>query len=264
MINAAVRTARRFASEQRWSNVVATRLLRGFPDRPPELITDFASGPVVVIAPHMDDETIGCGGALLRHRRAGVPVTVVFLTDGSRGNAQGRHDPELPDTRKQEAWRAAEVLGGLQLHFLDLPDGEVSPDRATIARIADQLAAVKAAIVYLPTILDTHRDHRAACIATSRALGCLPDTTICREYEVWAPLMPNRIADISDVFETKIAALKCHESQVRCLDYVAVTRGLAMYRTMHGLHGRGAAEAFCDFSIATHRRLVRRLGDWHS
>lgn len=264
MINAAVRTARRFASEQRWSNVVATRLLRGFPDRPPELITDFSIGPVMVIAPHMDDETIGCGGAVLRHRTAGVPVTVLFLTDGSRGNAHGRCDPELPDTRKQEARRAAEVLGGLQLQFLDLPDGEVSPDHSTVSCIVDHLTAVKPAIVYLPTILDTHRDHRAGCRATSRALSCLPDTTICREYEVWAPLMPNRVADISDVLETKIAALKCHESQLRSLDYVAVTRGLAMYRTMHCLHGRGAAEAFCDFSIATHRRLLRRLGDRRS
>ena len=264
MINAAVRTARRIASEQRWSNVVAARLLRGFPDRPPELIEDFGSGPVVVIAPHMDDETIGCGGALLRHRRAGAAVTVLFLTDGSRGNADGRHDPELPATRKEEARRAAEVLGGLQLHFLDIADGAVSADDATVSRIADHLSAVKPAIVYLPTIFDSHRDHRAGCRATSRAMECLPDTTICREYEVWAPLTPNRLADISDVLEAKIAALQCHESQLRSLDYVAVTRGLAAYRTMHRLHGRGAAEAFCDFSIATHRRLLRMLGERRS
>lgn len=264
LINAAVRSVRRIAGEQRWSNVVAARLLRGFPDRPPELITEFSAGPVVVIAPHMDDETIGCGGALLHHRRAGAPVTVLFLTDGSRGTADGRRDPELPKARKEESRRAADVLGGLQLHFLDLPDGEVAADRETVSRIADHLAAAKPAIVYLPTIFDSHRDHRAGCRATSLALEGFSDAIVCREYEVWAPLVPNRVADISDVLETKIAALECHATQLRSLDYVSVTRGLAAYRTMHRLHGRGAAEAFCDFSVATHRRLLRSVGDARS
>ena len=52
------------------------------PDRAPQLIEEF-SGPVVVLAPHMDDEIIGPGGAVIRHVQAGAAVTFVFMTDGA-------------------------------------------------------------------------------------------------------------------------------------------------------------------------------------
>ena len=49
------------------------------------LVWEPGAEKVMVLAPHMDDETIGCGGTLARHVRAGASVTVVFLTDGRHG-----------------------------------------------------------------------------------------------------------------------------------------------------------------------------------
>ncbi len=55
------------------------------PDFSPRLIKEFTADPVVVLAPHMDDEVIGPGGAVLRHVEAGAAVTFVFMTDGAAG-----------------------------------------------------------------------------------------------------------------------------------------------------------------------------------
>jgi LmbE family N-acetylglucosaminyl deacetylase len=249
--------AKRPLREQRWRHVVEQRLLKPRADRPPELIEKFDDSPVLVVAPHFDDETIGCGGTILRHRAAGAKVAVLYLTDGTFGNRELKHDPSLTAIRKGEARRAAELLGGLELRFLDLPDRGLKPDGAMVDAVAGHVREIKPAVVYLPSIFDTHPDHVAACHATSAAAARVAPHAVLREYEVWAPLVPNRLADVSDVLETKLAALRCFASQLDDLDYVAVARGLAMYRSLYHLHGRGAAEAFCEFSPATHQAILR-------
>src|SRR5277367_2511320 len=83
------------------------------PDRAPRMIRSFTADPVLVLAPHMDDEVIGCGGTLHRHVQAGAHVTVIYLTDGRSG------DPNLPagqiaqmiEERKDESRRATKLLG---------------------------------------------------------------------------------------------------------------------------------------------------------
>ena len=70
-----------------------------------------ANGRIVVLAPHMDDETLGCGGTIARHVRAGAQVTVIFLTDGRRGGPScadltgpdlDNKQREIVDVRKHE------------------------------------------------------------------------------------------------------------------------------------------------------------------
>src|SRR2546426_12131813 len=56
------------------------------PDDAPELITSFRERRVLVLAPHMDDEVLGCGGTLLQHARVGAQLTIVYLTDGRKGH----------------------------------------------------------------------------------------------------------------------------------------------------------------------------------
>ena len=269
MFQTAVSKARQFAREQRWAKVVAGRMLRGRPDRPPELIQDYNPGPVLVVAPHMDDETIGCGGTILRHRRAGAPVTIVYMTDGARGNPQMQRDEALIEIRKAEARRAAEILGGCELVFLDLPERELTSDAATATLLAEQVERIRPAVVYVPWSLDGHPDHIATCHATSRALMGVyttrnGDTSPApaprvREYEVWSPLTLNCMADISAELEDKLRALRQFESQLRDFDYVQVARGLSMYRSLFHLHGRGAGEAFFESSVQGHAEMLARV-----
>ena len=240
MLESAVAKARRFARDQRWGKVAAARLLRGRPDRPPELIRDFNPGPVMVVSPHMDDETIGCGGTIIKHRRAGAPVTIVYMTDGARGNPRMERDEKLIEVRKAEARRAAEVLGGPELVFLDLPERELVCDDATAALLRAQIERIAPAVVYVPWILDGHPDHMVTCRATSRALvqldGRRASAVRVREYEVWSPLTLNCMADVTAEFEDKLRALRQFESQLADFDYVQVARGLGMYRSLFHLH----------------------------
>ena len=66
--------------------------------------------PVVVLAPHPDDETLGCGGLIALKRSLGAPVRVIFMTDGA-GSHSGVDRPALTATRKEEASAACNVLG---------------------------------------------------------------------------------------------------------------------------------------------------------
>src|SRR5580658_287426 len=90
------------------------------PDRAPRLIQSFTAGPVLVLAPHMDDEVIGCGGTLHCHVQAGAKVTVAYLTDGRAGDPSLAPDQisKMAEERKNESRRATELLGISDLIFL--------------------------------------------------------------------------------------------------------------------------------------------------
>ena len=98
----------------------------------------------LVVAPHPDDEVLGCGGTIIRIRRLGVPVAIVFLTDGEASHA-GRVPPsELASIRRREATEAAEVLGvpAEQLTFLGFPDGALAEHGPALAtRVAEITAS---------------------------------------------------------------------------------------------------------------------------
>ena len=117
---------------------------------------------VVVVAPHPDDEAIGCGGAVCRHVERGDRVVAVFLTSGELGL---KHLPETEAwrTREGEAEQAAQVLGLADLVFLRYPDWFVGDDVAEVARrLSSVLEQESPAFIYLPHPQDAHPDHQAA------------------------------------------------------------------------------------------------------
>ena len=218
-----------------------------WPDRRPTEITEFNADPVLVLAPHMDDEVIGCGGAARRHVLAGAPVTVVFMTDGRFGG----YDPDntLVQRRKDESRRAADLIGFNQLIFLDAPDLALQPTMPVVQRLCDIIDQKKPGIIYLPAITDAHVDHwntnRALCAALSR----LPRDRypqFIRGYEVWAPLPANRLVDIAPYKDLKKQAIDVFESQTRIDDYAAGILALNQYRSMIFHHGKGCCEAFLE------------------
>ena len=100
---------------------------------------------MIVIAPHPDDEVIGCGGTIRRHVRGGDPVSVIYLTRGE--NSRGY--PWLSPAEKQakrvvEARASCAVLGVSDSVFLDGADGKLS-DAVVLAELAKKVAeAVRA------------------------------------------------------------------------------------------------------------------------
>src|SRR5688572_26076441 len=117
---------------------------------------------VLVIAPHPDDESIGCGGALCLHARRGDRITVVYLTSGELGL---KHLPrqEAWHLREREARRAAKILGIARLFFLRLADWFVSDAVAKgAAKLRPILRRAKPDLIYVPHEQDWHPDHKAA------------------------------------------------------------------------------------------------------
>lgn len=149
--------------------------------------------PMMVIAPHQDDEVLGCGGLIALKRRAGVPVQIVFVTDGAASHdALTVRDAQLVTLRRQEAVRAATILGvdEADVHFLDMPDGKLQvldPDerQRTIDALRRLLANARPQELYVPHRHDRTDDHEETyklAMTAVRAAGLRVDVY---QYAVW-------------------------------------------------------------------------------
>ena len=176
---------------------------------------------VLVIAPHPDDETIGCGGAICLHAKRGDPVTVAYLTSGELGL---KHLPRerACQTREREAEKAARILGVSTWHFLRLPDWFTSENIAKAARkLAPLVKRATPELIYLPHADEWHPDHKAALPIVRGALTAASRLSpALRAYEVWTPLLDyDHVEDITAVMPRKLRALRAHRSQLKEFDY---------------------------------------------
>jgi LmbE family N-acetylglucosaminyl deacetylase len=202
---------------------------------------------VLVVAPHPDDEAIGCGGMICLHRQRGDPVDVVFLTSGEHG-LNGVPEETVHSIREAEARKAGEVLGVHGLHFLRLPDLGISDYLEPGAeKLRAVLKLLRPDLIYLPHPEAAHPDHAAALPLVRAALvrlaggAALPEL---RAYEVWSPMTHyGWVEDISAVMGQKLRAVPCYPSQLQPFRYDRAVRGLNQYRGVMGAGSR-YAEAF--------------------
>ncbi len=229
----------------------------------PTLIEKPEANRVLVLAPHPDDDVIGCGGTLCKHVQADDEVMVAYMTDGSRGNTDLRESLNLVAKRKDEAQKAAAVLGVKKLKFLGFQDQKLEYFIADCASaIADILLDYEPDLVYLPFPLDYNRDHVAAARIAVLAFEELDYLCNVLAYEIAPPILPNRIVDITKQVDVKRKALMCHKSQMAQNDYVNIMiEGLGRYRTHGLLRGNGYAEAFfkCDGDYLAF--LIKRMDE---
>lgn len=187
---------------------------------------------VLVIAPHPDDECIGCGGAICLHVARGDEVHAAFLTSGELGL---KHlPPELAcQTREAEARAAAKILRIASVEFLHCPDWTMGAEvPRVVEKLVPLLQRLAPALIYLPHPNEWHPDHKATLPALRQALlaSRIAAPTL-RAYEVWTPLAEyQHVENISDVMPTKLRALRRHRSQVSEWDYVRAVRALNEFR----------------------------------
>jgi LmbE family N-acetylglucosaminyl deacetylase len=218
---------------------------------------------VVVLAPHMDDETIGCGGTLALHAQRGAKVTVVFLTDGRNGSSTLSTLPReqreaaqrwLVETRKREARAALAELGIEDMLCLDAEDGSLQSDERAAQQLRTILGERQPHLVYLPFYLEEHADHRAVSKILLDAVAGTELQFQCVGYEVWTPLFPNCLVRIDSTMPLKKTALAKYESQLAEADYLHACVGLNAHRSAGLLESRkGYAEAFHISSLAEYR-----------
>ena len=203
---------------------------------------------ILVLAPHPDDEAIGCGGTILRHVKSGDAVRVVFLTSGEKGG-HGRTEQETIRVREAEARKAARILRVKAIEFWREPDGAVSASAGAVKRLRDALEQWKPDTLYVTHDREMHPDHQAANRLVRRAMKALgakskrPDVLM---YEIWTPLQRlDEIVDISPFLQKKLAAVRAYRSQCAVVGFVEAVSGLNRYRgEMHSWPGGDYAEVF--------------------
>lgn len=210
---------------------------------------------VLVLSPHPDDETLGCGGTIRLLAEAGAQVDVVCLTRGERGAeapaALGKCAQDLlAETRMHEARQAGAILGVRHVDFLAGSDGGLAEQHHLADEVQRRLLANGYNRVFCPWSQDKHPDHVATFQLLRQALqACDPRMQVWL-YEVWAPLQPNICVPIDTVIDIKAAAIEAYQSQLRCLDYLSAFRGLAAYRGLFSPATR-YAEAFIACEAAS-------------
>lgn len=191
---------------------------------------------ILVVAAHPDDVDFGCAGSVAEWTRQGIQVSYCIVTDGDAGGFdEAVSRPDMARIRHEEQTAAAAEVGVTELHWLGHPDGQLTASLALRRDISRVIRQVKPQRVITQSpqrnylrIFASHPDHLAAGEATLCAVypdsrnpfafpelladGLEPHTV----PEVW--LMggpePDVAVDVTDTFAQKLAALRCHASQV--------------------------------------------------
>jgi LmbE family N-acetylglucosaminyl deacetylase len=215
---------------------------------------------MLVLAPHQDDEIIGCGGVLALQQRAGAKTCTVVLQDGADAHAAlGVSRRALNEIRNRESCNAARALGVSEPIFFDYSDLLASRADAA-ARLRALILDRKVDAIFAPFVLDKHPDHRATNEILATALADLRRSIRVFGYEVWGLAVANVLAVIDSVIEEKMQSLACFEFANSAADYSHSTKGLNMYRSR--LLGAGQCKyAECFFEIPSEEfvRLIQVL-----
>lgn len=191
-------------------------------------------GTTLIVAPHPDDETLGCGGAIALLQQFGNPVQVLVISDGTASHPNSRKypEPKLRSLRQEETRNALNLLGIKRsaVTFLGLKDSAVPTLGKTefeqaVSQCRAYLTALKPATILLPWQRDPHADHRATWQIIQKAVQNLPTFPRLLEYPIWSweqaegddISTPQEVKawrlDISSVLPQKLAAINQYRSQ---------------------------------------------------
>jgi LmbE family N-acetylglucosaminyl deacetylase len=181
---------------------------------------------ILVISPHPDDETLGCGGTILKHKDLGDQIHWLIITNIDVKNGWDR---DIVEKRQKEVETTAEMYGFEKTFKLDYPTAKLDtiPIQEIIKSISKVILEVKPEIIYLPNRSDVHTDHQ---ITFKAAYSCTknfryPFIKRILMYETlseteFAPALPentfipNVFMDITNYFEKKLEIFKVYKSEV--------------------------------------------------
>ena len=256
--------ARNFESDKRRFFAPRGAWLRQHPDHAGQKLTEvdvseYSDATVLVLSPHPDDEIIGCGGTLIKLVATGTRVTVAQLTDGRNSIALRDVPKEQRKTvRLNEAKAVADSLGFAELISWGKTDSELKPTPEDVRALADLLTRLRPRAVFVPFIVDEHRDHVAANVLLGLALRTLPelDGLEVFSYEVWSAVPPNSFCVIDNQFDRKAQALMKYRTGMKAVDYVHSCEALSAYHAYTLLNKKGFAEVFQRLSAPVYLELL--------
>jgi LmbE family N-acetylglucosaminyl deacetylase len=214
------------------------------------------SNVILVIAPHPDDEVLGCGGTIFKHSSSGDSVHLCIVTKA--------YPPDWPETvikeKRGEVNRASRILGVCQTHFLDLPTVKLDtlPQKQLIELITGIVNKIQPDIVYIPHKGDINKDHRlvfeAAMVSTRPKPSSAIKKVLCYEAlseTEWAgphaesAFIPNVLVDISNELDIKLKAMAEYKSELKKFPHPRSLKAITALAKVRGTTiGVKAAEAF--------------------
>jgi len=214
---------------------------------------------VLVLAPHPDDDVMGCGGIIKALSDGGAKIKVIYFSDGSRGTKSGKADESLIEEREKEAREAGRILGVGEEKFLRLADGKIAPSLDLATRVRRELEFDSPDLILAPSMEDLHPDHHAVAEILVMSLKNYDRGVHIWLYEVWGASRFNRLFIIDDYLSAKQEAFKCHKSQMKIKRYDEAILALNKYRALM-MDSSEYAEAF----YATGPRNFRKLFEFYS
>lgn len=221
-----------------------------------EIVDSLEYHRILVLAPHPDDDIFGLGGTMAKLSNAGADITVAYFCDGSGGTAKvgEQKDINLIELRKKEAQRAGEILKIKSQVFFGYPDGQLKSDGISLRALNDLIESFKPDIIFVPSFLDNHPDHRAVNEILAHSVAKDSPELPVWLYEIWTPIFANRIVNINDEIETKKVAMATQVSQLKARNYDQAVLGLNQYRAE--INGqKGYAEGFFATTMEVYRKM---------
>src|SRR3990167_4705680 len=142
----------------------------------------------IVFSPHPDDETLGCGGTIIKKKRAGAEIKVVYMTDGRHSHSRFIAENKLKAIRQSEALAACRELGleSGNITFLDYEDGKL---RNNIDSASDQVERIleenEPGDIFIPYYKEAPADHSVTNRIVTNAIRKSGRKVIIYEYPIW-------------------------------------------------------------------------------
>jgi len=153
-----------------------------------ELDTSDLAKSAIIFSPHQDDETLGCGGTIIRKIKAGANIQIVFMTDGCKSHSHLISEDELRSIRAREALAAAQRLGlePNQVISLEFPDGMLNENRSlAIDKVGEILQCYQPEEIFIPYRKEAPSDHFATNRIVLSALKIHHLNAMIYEYPIW-------------------------------------------------------------------------------
>jgi len=181
---------------------------------------------ILVISPHPDDETLGCGGTILKHKDIGDKIYWLIITNIDVKNGW---EQNIVEKRKKEIEKVEEMYGFEKTFKLDYPTAKLDtiPMQEIIESISKVIFEIKSEIIYLPNRSDVHTDHQ---ITFKAAYSCtknfrypfikkilMYETLSETEFTPALPenaFIPSVFVDITKYFEKKLEIFKIYKSEL--------------------------------------------------
>jgi LmbE family N-acetylglucosaminyl deacetylase len=199
---------------------------------------------IMVIAPHADDEVLGCGGLIRKKNSENHNVYVLIVTKGS----PNFYSPDKVKNVRNEAIKAHEILGVKETYFFDFhaPELDITSTANIASAITEKLKQLNIEELYIPHRGDVHSDHKVvanACYVAIRPINNLPIKAVYA-YETlseteWAPpfgddaFIPDHFVNITNFLDYKLNAMRCFKSQLKEFPHprsIKTITALAQYR----------------------------------